>query len=266
MKKTIISTALAALVLQSGASADIELNVTMGLTASYTEAALRERDENGALVQNGDTVYFNEWETYREPTFTYNIEEGSVIVTERFSNREFLQEFIVEGGIDSTIQGWAIKLRIPSGDSDIQPASQDESGDVLMYAVKGDQIEFIDFEIFSNASAEQYRYAYSFSYNESTDRSSERESGSARGLDEVFVAINFNDILLDFSAILGFNDTLRFFGTGEERFSVWIPSAINFSPVVGSGQETDYDYQYDEAPAVLQGRISANGGRLVNAR
>lgn len=255
MKKRMIHLAIGAFVIQSSVQADIEHNLTFALTASYSDPTLRERDEDGKVIQGGDLVFSNEWETSRPPVTTYNFEEGSKITVERFSNREILTELIVEGGHDTSIRGWALKLITPS---DYEEDDDDFAG-VSMFAVKGDQVVPIDADLDSFAFADQYRYSYTESTNEDTGKSAERESGSARIIEEVFVEMQIGDFVLDFATVINVNETLRFFSTGENRFKVWVPSAIAFNTIVGSGEEASTD----DEPAVLQGNMRANGARVL---
>jgi hypothetical protein len=254
--KNITYMAISALIIQSSVQADIEHNLTFALTASYSDPALLERDENGTVVRGGDLVFFNEWETSRGSVETYNIEEGSKITVERFSNREILTELIVGGGHDTSISGWALKLITPS---DYEDEEEDFAG-VSMFAVKGDQVVEIDAALDGFAFAVQYGYSYTSSYNADTDKSTERENGSARILEGISVEMQIGDILLDFATVLTRSETLRFFGKGEDRFSAWVPSSLAFTSIVGSGEEASDD---DDEPAVLQGNMRASGGKLL---
>ena len=250
-----IHLAIGAFVIQSSVQADIEHNLTFALTASYSDPTLRERDEDGEVIQGGDLVFSNGWETSRPPVTTSNFEEGSKITVERFSNREILTELIVEGGHDTSIRGWALKLITPSD------YEEEYFARVSMFAVKGDQVVSINAALDRSAFAVQYKYAYTSSYNNNTDKITERESGSAKFLEEVFIEMQIGDFLLDFTTMHSGSETLRLFGTGDDRFSVWIPSTLAFTSIVGSA-EAEFDDDEDE-PAVLQGDMRASGAKLL---
>ncbi len=256
--KNITYMAISALIIQSSVQANIEHNLTFALTASYSDPTLRERDEDGKVIKGGDLVFFNEWETFRAPVSTYNEEEASKITIQRFSNREILTELIVNGGHDVSIRGWALKLITPS---DYEEEEEDFEG-VSMFAVKGDHVVEIDAEFGSYASAEQFKYSFTSSYNSTTDKSTERESGSARFLEEVFVGMQIGDFLLDFATVVKGSGKLCFFGKGEDRFSAWVPSSLAFTSIVGSGEEASGE-DGDDEPAVLQGNMRASGGKLL---
>jgi len=253
--KKIAGVSICLAVIQPAAHAEeFEHNLTFALRASFTDPALRARDENGAFVNPPQLSYSNEWQTQRGDVFSENFEAGTKITVARFSNREILEELIVGGGHDSTIRGWALKL--------ITPEDADEAGDeISMFAVKGDEYVPIDFVIELGGEAEQERYTYQYTYNEKTDRETVRESGTSRLIAEAMCGISFNDIDVSFSAILNASDTLRTIGRGEDATTVWFPTAIVLASIVGSG--SDGADEEDESPAVVDGSIRAAGARYI---
>lgn len=258
-----IHLAIGAFVIQSSVEADIAYNMTIAATASYSDPTLRERDENGKALSGRDLVFANEWTTTRAPITTENYEYGSKITVERLTNREILEELIVNAEHDVSIRGWSLKFATPSQNEDYD----DSNAVPYMFAVKGDMVVPID-TIFEDDEEEAYadagKYTYATSYNESTGANTERESGSERFLTPVSVEIKVGDFSLDFDAILNGSTKLQFFGIGEERFSEWVASSLAFTAIVGNAEQQYTDPEYSEnGTAVLQGNMRASGGKLL---
>lgn len=265
-----IHLAIGAFAIQSSVQAHIAYNMTIAATASYSDPTLRERDENGTVLSGGDLVFANEWTTTRAPITTENYEYGSKITVERLTNREILEELIVNAEHDVSIRGWSLKFATPCVllDNPFQNEDYDDSNAVpYMFAVKGDMVVPID-TIFEDDDDEVYadagKYTYATSYNESTGANTVRESGSERFLTPVSVEIQIGDFSLNFDAILNGSTKLQFFGIGEERFSEWVASSLAFTAIVGNAEQQYTDPEYSEnGTAVLQGNMRASGGKLL---
>lgn len=264
MKKRMIHLAIGAFVIQSSVQADIAYNMTIAATASYSDPTLRERDENGTVLSGGDLVFENEWTTTRAPITTENYEYGSKITVERLTNREILEELIVNAEHDVSIRGWSLKLATPREYEDYD----DSNAVPYMFAVKGDEVIPI-VTVFEDDEEEAYadagNYTYATSYNDNTGADTERESGSERFLTPVSVEIQIGDYSLDFDTILNGSTKLQFFEIGGYRLSEWVASSLAFTSIVGNAEQQYTDAESSEnGSAVLQGNIRASGGKPLN--
>ncbi len=292
MKTSILGIAIASLVLPTSAHAGIaptdyvESNLAFIMTITYTDPNLRERDHDGSIIRGGEMVYENQWIAERGAVISENYEYGAKMSTERVSNREILQEVVVEGGYDDSIRGWSLKLLTPTdydscfcyfdlSESSEEPVKDDfvivpiGRGGPTILAVKGDQIIEIPMFVETYAEAETARYIESFAYNANTDTETVRKSGAATIMSETYAGLQIGDVALEFASIMNTSERLTPVERGSSIYA-WIPRSITLNNIVGSVRETDGypsimlpNVEVEEETAVLQGIMRANGGTLM---
>lgn len=244
--------------------------VTFVFTEIRTDHALKPKDDEGKIIM-GDLVDFNSWstETYRGEDLiaeSENEEYGTKQVTEKISNKEFIEALVEEGYIDGPISGWSVRF--------VTPGDVPNSSYGRFYAVKGgsepvDLSEIISTygDGYADTESEKWssKTAYKYANDDYTETTRESWSFSSKWMTNLFIEFSFTHSELYLDGIFNESWSVKSFGKDEDQYWQFAPGAAKFDSGTGTlDAEEEYEGEWyeDEEPSVIKGTISFSAGKL----
>jgi hypothetical protein len=247
--------------------------VTLKLTEAHTAPDLLEKDIDGKVIldDNGKTIpaYDNEIVKESSSKVTETYEYGSKIINTRFSNREFLILLQSEGVIPG-ISGWSIVHFMPEEQDGFNAVIAANGPIEGFYVIKSgeDPIpvgEYLRME-FTGGEACKENFKFVTTFNTTTESETTSASGSSQCMETVRLLARLNQRQADIRAVLHSRSQYRTYGTGEDQFRMWMPSASSIRELSGYSLLEplgDVEALQADNPRVVTGSISIAAAKLV---
>lgn len=250
------------------ANDSFEHKVVMNMTSSYSDDALKARNQAGKFITPGYAVDSNEWtvETTKNSQLVSSAsyyEYGTKIVKEKISNKEILQFLIEEGEIQGPLKGWSIVLHTNNDDYAIE-----------FYAKRGNDLYSLDISFFTGAEASKDSYSFSGvdKYNAQEELVSEVVTEKSSFNAVIAASAEWNIIegqTMELSGLLTESWTGKYVGKGEDRRFIETPGALKFTCLVGevsgSDDSEDDEDEDEEWTDLIEGSWSASAGIMLPA-
>ena len=250
MKKiTQITLAMTLAAIPTGARAQGEnmgsiATVTLAATEYSDAPSLIAKDEFGVPLSPPEYTD-NNYYTVESATKIVTTEEwGTKLVTTKFSNKEFLMFLFEMGEIDS-ITGWAL----------VEVETQESEGP-MFYIKKLNEV--IDVSPYLSVMADDMPSTWSYKnvYTEiiATGLTTTVETGSQSG--KGMLTVNLLDMPLQ--GMVAWTGTLKTYGTGDNRYTMWLSGAINVTGL--SGAATDES----DSPTAITGTVTIAAAKPID--
>ncbi len=229
---------------------EVTSNATFALTKTIAAPSLIAKEADGTFKkdENNKTYLTDEniFSTERGTVITATEEQGTKLVTVKYSNKEILTE-LVEAKIIPMITGYSIAFIT-------HPQVNGDSEDIGLYVVKKGlaplKINNISFGFKSKSVENSSKRIINVSNSATDDADIITKTGSLSGREEMF--INFSDNII-VNGTHSFSETWRMYVDGAAKEWIWVPNAGKITGLVGG-------YTQGGSEALMEGSFTYSSG------